>query len=155
MRNYLKIINTMLGIILILNVLAAQDYKHPHGLVDNNGKVSDADGNHIGWVSRKGMVTDMKGRKIVHINSNGNVIDMKSGKMLGHAPKSGNFVYHFDDLKKDSLTTSHPMNGTCEVKNGKGEVVALVHENYKHYGACAYHCLAMQKDKKKHMKMVH
>ncbi len=155
MRNYLRFTNIILGIVLVLNVLAAQDYKHPHGLVDKNGKVSDAYGKHIGWVTSKGMVTDTKGKKIVHINANGNVIDMKSGKIIGRAPKSGNFVYHFDDLEKDSLTTTHPMNGTCEVKNSKGEVVTLVHENYKQYGACAYHCLAMQKDKKHHMKMVH
>ena len=48
----------------------------------------------------------------------------------------------------DKWVTSAPMNGTCEAKDKSGKTMVVVHENYKQYGACAYHCLTMKKEHK-------
>jgi Heavy metal binding domain len=36
---------------------------------------------------------------------------------------------------------STPQNGTCLIKDKKGNVKAEVHETYKNIGACSIHCL--------------
>lgn len=142
----------LFGILLMTTFSFAQDYKHPYGLVSKEGKVTDSTGQHIGWITNDGNIKDAAGTKIAHVGADGKVVDAKTGKTIGHAPKNGTFIYHFDKNVTDTLTTSYPANGTCEVKNSKGEIVVVVHENYKQTGACAYHCLAMHK-KGKHMKM--
>jgi hypothetical protein len=103
---------------------------------------------HIGWVTNEGIIKDTAGVQIAHVDSNGNLVDMKSGKNIGKAAKNGNYVYHSEKSKEETLTVSAPMNGTCEVKDKSGKTVLLVHENYKQYGACAYHCLKMKKEHK-------
>lgn len=128
----------------------AQNYKAP--AIDASGKITDEHGKHIGTITTDGHLSDSSGTEIAHIDKDGNMIDHVSKKKLGKSTKNGTFVYHFDKDKTSTLTTSAPMNGTCEVKDSKGKTVLLVHENYKQYGACAYHCLQMKHDHKE-MKM--
>ena len=131
----------------------AQDYKHPKpGSISNDGQVRSADGKLLGWVTQDGLIKDSSGLKIGQIDSDGNLVDSKTGKKIGKAQKNGNYLPYFKKDKSTGYITSLPANGTCEVKNEKGETLVLVHENYKQYGACAYHCLSMKRDHK-YMKM--
>jgi len=145
----MKTMNTFMlalfAVLLMTTVSIAQDYKHPYGLVSKDGKVTDPNGKNIGSITPEGVIKDVAGKSIAKVDANGDLIDAKTGKKIGHAPKNGTFVYSFPENKTDSLTTSTPLNGTCEVKDSKGKTVVLVHENYKHIGACAYHCLYLQK----------
>ncbi|MBC7486138.1 MAG: DUF3659 domain-containing protein [Cytophagaceae bacterium] len=145
MKNKNVFLLMILGILLASPFCNAQDYKHPYGLVDSKGNVTDPDGKHLGSITPEGVINDAAGVQIAHVNAEGNVVDTKTGKVLGHAPKNGNFVYYYPENKKDSLMTTQPLNGTCEVTDSKGEKVVTVHENYKHIGACAYHCLYKKK----------
>lgn len=151
MKKLKIIVFALLGLILSTSLSNAQDYKHPYGLVSKEGKLTDSKGEYLGSITKDGTIKDAEGTKIAQVGANGNLVDAKTGKVIGHAPKNGTFVYYFDNAS-DTLTTSYPMNGTCEVKNSKGEIVIVVHENYKHNGACAYHCLALHK-KGQYMKM--
>lgn len=130
----------------------AQNYKQPLPSIDANGKVINAKGKHIGWVTSDGIIKDAAGKKIAHIDNDGNAIDAETGKKLGKASKNGTYLYHVQTGTQDSLTVGPPMNGICEVKDKKGKTIVLVHENYKQYGACAMHCLQM-KSEHKDMKM--
>ncbi len=47
-----------------------------------------------------------------------------------------------------NFTVCPPSNGICEVNDDKGNVVLLIHENYKALAACAFHCLQMKKEGK-------
>jgi hypothetical protein len=126
----------------------AQNYKQPVPSIDAKGKITDAKGKHIGWVTIDGIIKDAAGTKIAHIDNKGNAVDAVTGKNLGKAAKNGNYLYHVKNGSSDSLTVSTPMNGVCEVKHKNGKTVLLVHENYKQYGACAMHCLQMKKERK-------
>lgn len=130
----------------------AQNYKQPVPSIDAKGKITDAKGKHIGWVSSEGIIKDAAGVKVAHIDDSGNAVDAATGKNLGKASKNGTYLYHVKSGESDSLTVSVPMNGVCEVKDKNGKTVLLVHENYKQYGACAMHCLQM-KNEHKDMKM--
>ncbi|MDB5274579.1 MAG: hypothetical protein JWO58_2946 [Chitinophagaceae bacterium] len=142
----------LFSILMVATVSNAQDYKHPYGLVDSKGIVTDPNGTKLGSITTEGVIKDASGNQIAQVDANGNVIDAKTGKKTGHAPKNGAFVYYFPENKKDSLMTGYPLNGTCEVTDSKGNKVVLVHENYKHIGACAYHCLYLKNHGEK-MKM--
>lgn len=133
------------AILLSVTISNAQDYKHPYGLVDNKGNVTDPEGNRLGSITPDGKIKDASGTTVAHVNASGNLVDTKTGKVLGHVPKNGNFVYYYPENQKDSLQTTQPLNGTCEVTDSKGNKVVSVHENYKHIGACAYHCLYKKK----------
>ncbi|WP_138994270.1 hypothetical protein [Larkinella sp. C7] len=130
----------------------AQNYKQPIPSVDAKGKITDAEGKHIGWVTSDGIIKNAAGIKIAHIDNQGNAFDATTGEKLGKAAKNGNYLYHVNGGASDSLTVSVPMNGICEVKDKNGKTVLLVHESYKQYGACAMHCLQM-KNEHKDMKM--
>jgi hypothetical protein len=139
----MKTIKSLLLVFLIgaatCSMTFAQNYKAPK--IDASGKVTDETGTFIGSVSEQGLIKDAKGVEIGHINANGMLVDSK-GKVMGKPEKNGNFIpYYHETPDKATWTTTAPENGTCYVKNSKGEVVALVHENYKMYGACAIHCL--------------
>jgi len=125
-----------------------QNYKQQVPSIDGKGKVTDKNGKHIGWVTSEGIIKNAEGTKIAHMDSNGDVVDAKTGKSVGKAEKNGNYLYHFPSGSTNKLTVSAPMNGTCEVKDEHGKTVLLVHENYKQYGACALHCLQMDKEHK-------
>lgn len=142
-----KLALTILGVVLAI-VVNAQDYKHPYGLVKEDGKVLSPEGKLMGWITKEGVIKDSAGTKIAHIDSGGNLVDAKTGKKLGKAQKNGNYIPHGAKTPDEAWSVSPPMNGTCEVKNKKGETVVVVHENYKQYGACAYHCLSMQRQGK-------
>ncbi|MCU0430947.1 MAG: DUF3659 domain-containing protein [Cytophagaceae bacterium] len=148
------IVKTILALVVVSLSFSsnAQDYKHPYGFVKKGGEITDSTGKKIGSITSDGTLSDSTGSRIAHVDTRGNLVDAKTGKILGHAPKNGTFVYHFNETQKDTLTISYPSNGTCEVKNSKGDVVLIVHESYKQYGACAYHCLALHK-KGQYMKM--
>jgi hypothetical protein len=130
----------------------SQNYKQPKPSIDAQGKVIDAKGKHIGWVTSDGVIKDATGAKIAHIDDQGNAVDAATGKVLGKAAKNGTYLYHVLNGAADSLAVSIPMNGICEVKDKNGKTVLLVHENYKQYGACAMHCLQL-KSEHKDMKM--
>lgn len=148
MKN-IRLIAASLFFVLIATVISfGQNYKQPVPSIDAKGKVTDKHGKHIGWVTQYGLIKNAAGTKLAHIDANGDVIDTKTGKSIGKAEKNGNYIYHFPANNKDKLTVSAPMNGTCEVKDLHGKTVLLVHENYKQYGACALHCLQMQKEHK-------
>lgn len=148
MKTIKKIVLAMLGVVLAMSVSNAQDYKHPYGLVGEDGKVLSPNGKHLGWVTKEGVIKDAAGIKIAHVDSEGNLVDAKTGKKLGKAEKNGSFMSHYAKTPDEKWTVSPPLSGTCEVKNSKGETVVVVHENYKQYGACAYHCLSMKKEGK-------
>lgn len=145
-------ITALLISMLTMSVASAQNYKKQFPSIDASGKITDEKGKHLGWVTHDGMIKDAAGAKMAHVDATGNAVDAKSGKNLGKAAKNGNFVYHVENSGADSLAVSPPMNGTCEVKDTSGKTVLVVHESYKQYGACAYHCLSMKKDHKE-MKM--
>lgn len=128
----------IITMVFAINTTMAQNYKASK--IDASGKITDKYGKYIGNINQKGEISDTTGKIIAHIDANGMLIDHKTGKQLGKAEKNGNYLPHFPKTSEQS-TTSAPMNGTCLVKNEKGEVVAEVHENYKQFGACAIHCL--------------
>ncbi|WP_285544349.1 DUF3659 domain-containing protein [Dyadobacter frigoris] len=145
----LQLLAAALFFIIVTAVMSfGQNYKQPVPSIDAKGKITDKDGKHIGWVTQDGLIKNASGTKIAHMDSNGDVIDAKTGKSLGKTEKNGNYIYHFPAGSNQKLTVSAPMNGTCEVKDAKGKTVLLVHENYKQYGACALHCLQMNKQHK-------
>ncbi|WP_342084886.1 hypothetical protein [Dyadobacter sp. OTU695] len=148
----LTMIAIMFLMILISSGTYAQNYKQPLPSIDANGKVIDAKGKHIGWVTSDGIIKDATGAKIAHIDDQGSAVDAVTGKKLGKASKNGTYLYHVQSGASDSLTVTIPMNGICEVKDKSGKTLLLVHENYKQYGACAMHCL-MIKNEHKDMKM--
>jgi len=134
--------NMSLVFIVVLvasSALFAQNYKAP--AIDASGKITDKDGKHIGNVSKEGVISDASGMKIGHIDATGTLIDETTGKKLGKAGKNGIFLPEFAKTPDQGWTVSTPMNGTCLVKDKDGNVKALVHENYKQFGACAIHCL--------------
>lgn len=117
----------------------AQNYKAPK--IDASGKVTDRMNTYIGSVTKEGVITDAKGVKIAYIDADGMLVDSKGHKM-GKAEKNGNFLPYFNETpEKGAWTTGAPQNGTCYVKDADGKVMAIVHENYKMFGACAAHCL--------------
>ena len=136
----------ILGLVLLTNAVNAQNYKAP--MIDASGNFNDKDGKKLGTFTKDGLV-DAEGNKIAHLDAAGNLIDASTGKGLGKAQKNGNFVYHFNSEKEGTkFSIGAPLQGICEVKNEKGEVVLLVHENYKAQAACAFHCAQMKKDGK-------
>lgn len=139
----MKTIKSVLLVFLIgtatCSMSFAQNYKAPK--IDASGKVTDESGTFMGSVTHEGVIKDAKGEKIGYINSNGMLVDGK-GVVIGKPEKNGNFTPYFDGKPDTAMwTITPPANGTCLVKNSKGEVVAVVHENYKMYGACAIHCI--------------
>lgn len=140
-----------IGMVLAASVLVnAQNYKAPK--IDASGKFTDGDGVKIGMVTKDGVMDDM-GMKMVYLDADGNLIDAQSGSKMGKAEKNGNFMYIMSETSDGKmLTVGAPANGMCEVKDDKGKVVLLVHENYKMQAACAYHCAQMKKEGKE-MKM--
>ncbi len=152
MKTLTRLALTLLGFVFSLSVSMGQDYKHPQGLIKEDGKVLSPEGKFLGWVTKDGIIKDTLGVKIAHIDSEGSLVDANTGKKLGKAQKNGNFIPHPTKTPDEAWTVAPPTNGSCEVKNKKGETVVVVHENYKQYGACAYHCLSMQK-KGQDMKM--
>ena len=104
----------------------------------------------IGSITKESTIKHEVENKIATVNSTDNLVNPKTEKVLGHAPKNGAFAYFNPNRKqKDTLSTSVPMNGTCEVKDNDGKTVADVHENHKAYGFCAYHRFMMKKQGKK------
>ncbi len=139
MKTIKSFVIILLGIVMTVNFATAQNYKAPK--IDASGKVTDAGGIHLGWITKEGAIKDISGNKIASIDSEGNLIDAKTGKKIGKASKNGNFVSEEIKTSDKGWTTSNSVNGTCLIKDGKGTIQAEVHENYKAQGACAIHCL--------------
>lgn len=107
----------------------AQNYKAPK--IDASGKFTDVNGINMGTMTKDGMI-DEKGVKMAHIDGDGNLVDSKTGKKMGKAEKNGNFMYMMTETNDSkNFTIGAPSQGICEVKDEKGNVVLLVHENYK------------------------
>ncbi len=148
MKSFKIFVFAVLGVVSAISFSHAQDYKHPYGMVKEDGKVLSPDGKHIGWVTKDGIIKDTMGVKIAQMDAEGTLVDSKTGKKLGKAQKNGNFTPSNSKTPDEKWSVGEPMNGSCEVKDKSGKTVVLVHENYKQYGACAYHCLTMKKEHK-------
>jgi hypothetical protein len=150
--NRLKSIKVVaIGMLVTVTSVFAQNYKAPK--IDASGILKNAEGVHIGTITKEGLMNDPSGMKMAHVDSEGNLVDAKTGKKMGKAEKNGNFMYMMSETGDGkNFTVSAPSNGICEVKDEKGNVVLLVHENYKAQAACAFHCLQM-KQQGKEMKM--
>ncbi|HVD98900.1 MAG TPA: hypothetical protein VNB90_11905 [Cytophagaceae bacterium] len=146
MRIFKKFMFAVLGVILAISTVNAQDYKHPEGLIKEDGKVFNNEGKHIGWITKDGIVKDTSGQKVAEIDSEGNLVESATGKKLGKAEKNGNFTPYFSKTPDDKWSVSAPVNGNCTVKDKNGKTVVIIHENYKQQGACAYHCLTVKKN---------
>lgn len=129
----------LLTLLLVSSLALAQNYKVP--TIDASGKMYDKNGKMLGSLTRQGEIRDAQGTKIGYIDANGALIDPKTGRELGKAAKNGNYVSYFSNTPDKRWTTGAPMNGTCLVKDNDGHLKAVVHENYKQFGACAMHCL--------------
>lgn len=141
----------LLMVLILANIGVAQNYKMPY--LGSDGKLKDANNNVIATISTNGTSSDNMGMKMAHIDGEGNLVDSQSGKKLGKAEKNGNFMYYFSETKDGkNFTIGAPTSGMCEVKDEKGNVVLLVHENYKMQAACAFHCSQMKMNGKE-MKM--
>ena len=143
MKTLKSFVIVLLGIVMTANFTPAQNYKAPK--IDASGKVTNGNGTHLGWVTKEGAINDVSGNKIASIDSEGNLIDAKTGKKMGKAEKNGNFISEETKTPDKGWIVSDAKNGTCLVKDGKGNVKGEVHENYKAQGACAIHCLTKQK----------
>jgi hypothetical protein len=143
MKTIKSFVMVLLGIVMTVNLASAQNYKAPK--IDASGKVTDANGTHLGWVTKEGAINDVSGNKIASIDSEGNLVDAKTGKKMGKAQKNGNFVSEEINTPDKGWTISEAKNGLCLVKDGKGNIKGEVHENYKEQGACAIHCLTKEK----------
>ncbi len=149
MKTIKKVALSILGVVLALNFAVAQNYKAP--AIDASGKMTNSKGEHVGTF-KDGAMMGHDGKKMATIDAQGNLIDAE-GKKVGKAEKNGNFKY-FSKQTPDgkNFVVGAPAQGICEVKDDKGKVVMLVHENYKAQAACAYHCAQMKKEGKE-MKM--
>lgn len=123
---------------------AQQDFKHAQGLVTQEGKVISSEGRLLGWVTREGIISDSAGTKIAHIDKEGNLIEHPTGKKLGKVQRNGNYQAYGPITADQEWKVSHPINGTCEVKNSKAEIVALIHESHRQHGAAAFHYLSLK-----------
>jgi nitrous oxide reductase len=92
----------------------------------------------IGSLSSKGGF-DQSGKPVTKIDVSGNIVDM-NGKTLGKVPKGSTFVYYFNEKPENYIIGKASHSGMCKVKNEKGELIMLLHNNYKQQGACAIHC---------------
>ncbi len=79
MKTITKFLLAIVMIVLALSV-SAQDYKHPYGLIQEDGKVMSPEGKHLGWVTKEGVIKDSTGVKIAHVDAEGNLVDAKTGK---------------------------------------------------------------------------
>lgn len=149
MKTIKNVALAILGVVFAFHFAVAQNYKAP--AIDASGKLTDAQGKHIGTF-KEGAMMSHDGKKMATIDAEGNLVDA-AGKKMGKAEKNGNFKYFTKETPDGkNFIVGAPAQGICEVKDDKGKVVMLVHENYKAQAACAYHCAQMKKDGKE-MKM--
>lgn len=149
MKTIKKVTLAILAVVLAIHFVAAQNYKAP--AIDASGKLTDGHGKHIGTF-KDGEMMGHDGKKMATIDAEGNLVDA-AGKKMGKAEKNGNFMYFTKETPDGkNFKIGAPAQGICEVKDDKGHVVMLIHENYKAQAACAYHCAQMKKEGKE-MKM--
>ncbi|HSZ25864.1 MAG TPA: hypothetical protein VK766_09110 [Cytophagaceae bacterium] len=149
MKTSRKLSMILLGIVFTFQYVVAQvpgNYKAPK--IDEGGKVTNSNGDHIGWVTKDGVIKDTKGNKVAALDSEGNLVDAATGKKMGKAEKNGNYSSYGTTTPDKGWKLGDAQNGMCHVKDEKGNVVGQVHENYKAQGACAIHCLTNQPKKK-------
>ena len=107
-------------------------------MVDYKGHIMNGK-SQIGTITSKGGF-DQAGKSMTKVDGKGNIVD-SAGKVIGKAPKNGTFVYYFKDNQDKYTVGKANHTGMCEVKNAQGEIVMLLHNNYKQQAACAVHCL--------------
>ncbi len=146
MKTIKNVALAILGVVFTFNCAVAQNYKAP--AIDASGKFTNANGEHVGTF-KDGAMMGHDGEKMATIDSEGNLVDAASGKKMGKAEKNGNFKYFAKNTSDGkNFVVGPPAQGICEVKDDKGKVVMVVHENYKAQAACAYHCAQMKKEGK-------
>lgn len=106
--------------------------------VDSKGHIY-YDRKKIGSLTTEGSF-NQAGKPITKVDATGNIKD-NTGKVIGKAPKNGTFVYYINGTEENYTISEASHTGMCEVKNAKGEIVMLLHNNYKQQAACAVHCL--------------
>ena len=144
MKTKRNLILTILGVLLVLTMSYAQNYKAPK--IDASGKITDEHGMHIGTLQTDGTLLDTSGKKIAFIDATGHLVDSKTNKKLGKPDKNGNYAPLSIKTPDKGWSVTAPENGTCLVKDKDGNIKAEVHENYKQFGACAIHCLSHNMD---------
>jgi len=107
-------------------------------IVDYKGHIMNGK-TQIGTITSEGGF-DQAGKSMTKEDGKGNIVDSE-GKIIGKAPKNGTFVYYFRDNQEKYSVGKANHSGICEVKNAKGEIIMLLHNNYKQQAACAVHCL--------------
>jgi len=131
MKKLTKIIFAIMILALSTMKATAQDYKHPFGLVYKDKKSVEKKSEIV--LSNNPVKTNAN-----YVDGNNNLVDPNTGKILGRAPKNGSFVYYFQAIPNDTFNPSRKANSQCVAK---GAAFPHIHENYKHPGACGYHCL--------------
>ena len=125
-----------------------QNYKTlkvPH--IDASGKITDRNGELIGYVTKDADIKDETNTKVGHYDAFGSIIDEKSGEAYGKTDQDGNFIM----VKNKKVINWHsypPENGTdqCIIKNKNNKIVGLVHKSHKQYGTGAINFLLSRKD---------
>jgi hypothetical protein len=107
-------------------------------MVDSKGHILNGN-KQIGTMTAAGSF-DQSGKSMTKVDGKGNIVDV-DGKVIGKAPKNGEFVYYFKDNQEKYSIEKPDHDGMCKVKNAKGETVVLMHNNYKQEPACVVHCL--------------
>ncbi len=135
MKNLLSLFSF---IFIVVSGVFAQKTKDMIAKVDYKGHIH-YEKKQIGSITAKGGF-DKLGKGVTMVNNYGNIVDV-NGKEVGKAPKNGTFVYYNNGVEEKYTIGKASHTGVCEVKNAKGEVVMLLHNNYKQQAACAIHCL--------------
>ena len=115
--------------------------------VDASGKITDRNGDLIGYVTKDADIKDETNTKVGHFDAFGSIIDEKSGEPFGKTDQDGNFTM-VKNKKVISWKSFPPENGMylCLIKNKTGKIVGLVHKSYKQYGTGAINFLLSKKD---------
>lgn len=129
----------IVALVFSIQIANAQVLDYKGHRIDAAGKITDADGKHVGNVTREGVITNSTGDKVAYADGKGSLINAKTGENLGKIGKDGNFVHYSGT---ETWIISAPENGVCLVKDKNGNVKAVVHETYKNIGACAAYCIA-------------
>ena len=128
MNKLSKIIMAIIILALSSTLSIAQDYKHPYGLVDKK-KSNVTKSTEFSTLSTS--------NNINYVGANGNLVSPKTGKVIGRLPKNAVFVNYFDNTSFIKRPSQLSENHKCLQKS---KYFPVLHENYKHAGACNYRC---------------
>ena len=138
-------------VLLIGQVGVAQIKDSKGHLITSKGDIY-FQGTKIGRVLDGKDVLDGQGKKIAHLEANG-VLKDAEGRNLGKIGKDGASFFTSEHVL--AITVRDLPDETCDVLDGKGNVIGNVHDSYKGM-ACVIHCFQHQmKEKPAHSRMKH